>query len=142
MDKSIASLFTLLLGKSNLDFRSVETNFLLLNELTCTLLTNEVFTIKYQVTMAEYSTRISLNFNAFPNSMVNRTMLVFSVFDGNILVWIVNYDVSILADFNGSLTIVNTKQFSRVSCRNFNSLVKCDATFTTQIGRASCRERV
>ena len=46
-------------------------NFLLLQELASALLTNEVFAVEYEFAVAVYSARITLNFDAFPDSVVD-----------------------------------------------------------------------
>ena len=101
-------------------------NFLLLNEAACTLFADEVSSVEYQFAVAEYCARISFALNAFPNSVVQSTMLILLVVDNNVLLRIVDYDISIEADFDRALAVVHTKQLSLVSGSDFYCLVERD----------------
>ena len=99
-------------------------NFLLLNEAACTLLADEVSSVEYQFAVAEYCARISFALNAFPNSVVQSTMLILLVVDNNVLLRIVDYDISIEADFDRALAVVHTEQLSLVRGSNFYCLIE------------------
>lgn len=90
-------------------------NFVLLQELTSTLLANKVFAVKYKITMAVYCTWIAFAFNAFPDRVVDRSVLVLLVVDNNVLLRIVDYDICILANFYCALAVVNSEELSRIS---------------------------
>ena len=99
-------------------------NFLLLNEASCALLTNEVSAVEDQFAVAEYCARISFALYAFPNCVVQSTVLVLLVVDNNSLLRVVNNDISIEANFDCALAVVHTEQLSLVRGSNFYCLIE------------------
>ena len=98
--------------------------FLLLNEFSCALFADEVFSVEYQFAVAEYCARISFALNAFPNCVVKSTVLVLVVVDDNLSLRIINNDISIETNFDSALAVVHTKQLSLVSGSDFYCLVE------------------
>ena len=98
--------------------------FLLLDELACALFADEISSVEYQFAVAEYCARISFALNAFPNSVVKSTMLVLLVVDNNLLLRVINNDISIETNFDSALAVVHTKQLSLVSGSDFYCLVE------------------
>ena len=101
-------------------------NFLLLYEAASTLLANKVFAVKYEFAVAEYCARISFALYAFPNCVVQSTMLILLVVDNNSLLRVVNNDISIEANFDRALAVVHTEQLSLVRSSDFSCLVERD----------------
>ena len=98
--------------------------FLLLNEAASTLLTNEVFAVKYEFAVAEYCARISFALYAFPNCVVQSTMLILLVVDNNSLLRVVYNDISIETNFDCALAVVHSEQLSLVRRSNFYCLIE------------------